>query len=70
MEPPEMCRQPYVVDRRIHLSNLYSQLNYVMAWIAVSILHELHAFNYRSSWGKLLLSLFSCGTTFALKMDS
>ncbi|GFU29203.1 hypothetical protein NPIL_28461, partial [Nephila pilipes] len=26
--------------------------------------------SYRSSWGKLLLSLFSCGTTFALKMDS
>ncbi|GFT89523.1 hypothetical protein NPIL_152811, partial [Nephila pilipes] len=26
--------------------------------------------SYRSSWEKLLLSLFSCGTTFALKMDS
>ncbi|GFT24845.1 hypothetical protein NPIL_483991, partial [Nephila pilipes] len=26
--------------------------------------------SYRSSWGKLFLSLFSCGTTFALKMDS
>ncbi|GFS58711.1 hypothetical protein NPIL_186811 [Nephila pilipes] len=69
MEPPEMYRQPYVVDRRINLSNLYSHLNYVMVWIAV-FLPILHAFNYRSSWGKLLLSLFSCGTTFALKMDS
>ncbi|GFT26134.1 hypothetical protein NPIL_641671 [Nephila pilipes] len=69
MEPPEMYRQPYVVDRRINLSNLYSHLNYEMVWIAV-FLPILHAFNYRSSWGKLLLSLFSCGTTFALKMDS
>ncbi|GFU06507.1 hypothetical protein NPIL_231901, partial [Nephila pilipes] len=37
MEPPEMCRQPYAVDRRINLSNLYSHLNYVKAWIAVFI---------------------------------
>ncbi|GFT14451.1 hypothetical protein NPIL_9241, partial [Nephila pilipes] len=43
MEPPEMCRQPYAVDRRINLSNLYSHLNYVKAWIAVFI-PILHAF--------------------------
>ncbi|GFS71377.1 hypothetical protein NPIL_590481 [Nephila pilipes] len=50
MEPPEMCRQPYAVDRRINLSNLYSHLNYVKAWIAVFI-PILHAFEQNSTLG-------------------
>ncbi|GFS87657.1 hypothetical protein NPIL_522711 [Nephila pilipes] len=53
MEPPEMCRQPYAVDRRINLSNLYSHLNYVKAWIAVFI-PILHAFNIECEQSELL----------------